>query len=74
MNELNEKGLKVGLKINIEKTKVLTNGPRNSIYIDQQEIEYVENFVYLGQQISFESRQDQEISRRTQNALLFREI
>ena len=68
MNELNEKGLKVGLKINIEKTKVLTNGPRNSIYIDQQEIEYVENFVYLGQQISFESRQDQEISRRTQNA------
>ena len=68
IDELNEKGEEVGLKINIEKTKVMTNGLENSIAIDGHDVDYVTEFAYLGQLISFEDRQDKEIGRRTQNA------
>ena len=47
--ERKKQGRKVGLKINKEKIKILTNGPKNSIYIDEHEIEYIDDFVYMGQ-------------------------
>ena len=43
-NNLHEHGEKVGLRISQEKTKAITIG--------EQDIEYVENFTYLGSNIS----------------------
>lgn len=68
LNELNDQGKKVGLKINTAKTKAMTNGIQRALNIEGQSVEYVQEFVYLGQSISFENRQSKEISRRIQNA------
>ena len=68
VDELNKQGKKVGLKINNEKTKILTNGQKSLIHINGHVIDYVDDFIYLGQNISFQARQEQEILRRTQNA------
>ena len=46
----------------------MTNGSKGSVCINGSDVEYVDDFVYLGQNISFQTRQEQEILRRTQNA------
>ncbi|MEL7307279.1 MAG: reverse transcriptase family protein, partial [Pseudomonadota bacterium] len=68
IDELKHKGEEVGLKINFAKTKVMTNNIVTPITSDGHDLEYVNEFVYLGQLVSFENRQDKEIGRRLQNA------
>lgn len=56
---------KVGLEINISKTKVMTNGPRIPIKMKENEIEYVKSYIYLGKQISFlKANNEDEVERR----------
>lgn len=46
----------------------MTNGREITLYIvDNQIVEYVQDYVYLGQVISVEKRQDREIARRILN-------
>lgn len=55
----------VGLGISLQKTKIMTNYNETPMYIDNTEIAYVQNFVYLGKEISFNpSNNIEEIDRR----------
>ena len=43
---------KVGLKLNIEKTKITASGPITSWEIDEETVETVSDFIFLGSKIS----------------------
>ncbi|XP_063382894.1 uncharacterized protein LOC134669316 [Cydia fagiglandana] len=50
-------------------TQVMTNSKeRSSVEVDGQIIHYVDEYIYLGQLVSFSNRQDKEVERRVQNA------
>ena len=70
VQDLQSKSLKVGLKINIERTKVMTNNKiqqNNNIRLKGEQIEFAENYVYLSQNINLRDKnQDKEIQRRIQ--------
>ena len=65
---MNRRAEVVGLhvKMNIEKTKLMTNGTETPIRIGENDIDYVTEFVHLGQLISFQDQQLKEIERRIQ--------
>ncbi|CAG9133292.1 unnamed protein product [Plutella xylostella] len=68
LRELSTASLEVGLMMNRSKTKVMTNSTKRRVEVDGQEIQYVNEYIYLGQIASFENRQDKEIDRRIENA------
>jgi len=43
---------KVGLKLNIQKTKIMASGPITSCQIDGQTVEIVADFIFLGSKIT----------------------
>ena len=43
---------KVGLKLNIQKTKIMTSGPNTSQQIDGETVETVSDFIFLGSRIT----------------------
>ena len=43
---------KVGLKLNIQKTKIMASGPTTSWQIDRETVETVANFIFLGSKIT----------------------
>ena len=45
---MNEETEKVGLKLNIQKTKIMTSGPITSWQIDGETVETVIDFIFLG--------------------------
>ena len=47
-----EKSEKVGLKLNIQKTKVIAYGPNTSWQIDGETMETVRDFIFWGSQIT----------------------
>ena len=49
---MKEESEKVGLKLNIQKTKVMTNGPITSWQIDGETVETVTDFIVLGSKIT----------------------
>ena len=49
VKEESEKG---GLKLNIQKTKIMASGPITSWQIDGETVESVTDFIYLGSKIS----------------------
>ena len=51
---------KVGLKLNIQKTKIMASGPITSWEIDGETVETVSDFIFLG---STPSSQDEALSR-----------
>ena len=55
---------KVGLKLNIQKTKIMASGPITSWQIDGETVETVANFVSLGSKISADGDCSHEIKRR----------
>lgn len=67
INTLNRESLKVGLSMNKEKTKLLTNSEPVTIKIDNQTLEYVEEYNYLGQIISHKDQTNKEINKRIAN-------
>lgn len=62
---LHEESRKVGLEINLKKTNVMTNYTRVPIYLDNLPLTYVDTYIYLGKQISFNQDNNlQEVERR----------
>ena len=49
---MKEEGEKVGLKCNIQKTKIMTSGPTTSWQIDWETVETVADFIFLGSKIT----------------------
>ena len=47
-----EESEKVGLKLNIQKTKVMASGPTTSWQIDGETVETVADFIFLGSKIT----------------------
>jgi len=54
---------KAGLKLNIQKTKIMASGPITSWQIDRQTMETVKEFISLGSQITEDGDCSQEIKR-----------
>ena len=46
--KVKEQSEKVGLKLNIQKTKIMTSGPITSWEIDGETVETVSDFIFLG--------------------------
>ena len=55
---------KVGLKLNIQKTKIMAFGPITSWKIDGETMETVKNFIFLGSKITADGDCSHEIKRR----------
>ena len=55
---------KVGLKLNIQKTKIMTSGPITPWEIDEETVETVSDFILGGSQITADGDCSQEIKRR----------
>ena len=49
--KVKEESEKVGLKLNIQKTKIMTSGPITSWQIDRETMETVADFIFLGSKI-----------------------
>ena len=59
-----EESERVGLKLNIQKTKITASGPITSWQIDGETIETVTGFIFLGSKITAEGDCSHEIKRR----------
>ena len=55
---------KVGLKLNIQKTKIMASGPTTSWEIDEETVETVSDFIFLGSKITTDGDCSHEIKRR----------
>ena len=55
---------KVGLKLNIQKTKIMASGPITSWQIDGETVETVADFIFLGSKITADGDFSHEIKRR----------
>ena len=55
---------KVGLKLNIQKTKIMASGPNNSWEIDGKTVETVADFIFLDSKITADGDCSHEIKRR----------
>ena len=55
---------KVGLKLNIQKTKIMASGPITSLEIYGETVETVSDFTYLGSKITADGECSHEIKRR----------
>ncbi|CAK1595505.1 unnamed protein product [Parnassius mnemosyne] len=64
INNLNEESIKAGLKMNTNKTKIMTNSTKSNITINGDSLEYVKDYIYLGQVISIENQIPKEINLR----------
>ena len=58
-----EESEKVGLKLNIQKTKVMASGPITSWEIDEETVETVSDFIFLGSKITADGDCSHEIKR-----------
>ena len=54
---------KVGLKLNIQKTKIMASGPTTSWEIDGETVETVWDFIFLGSKITTDGDCSHEIKR-----------
>ena len=61
---MKEESEKVGLKLNIQKTKIMASGPINSWEIDGETVEIVSDFIFLGSKITVDGDCSHEIKRR----------
>ena len=64
MMKMKEESEKVGLKLNIQKTKIMASGPINSWQIDEETVETVSDFILGGSKITADSGYSHEIKRR----------
>ena len=61
--KVKEESEKVGLKLNIQKTKIMPSGPITSWQIDGKTVETVANFIFLGSKITADGDCSHEIKR-----------
>ena len=62
--KVKEESEKVGLKLNIQKTKIMASGPITSWQIDGETVETVAGLIFLGSKITADSDCSHEIKRR----------
>ena len=62
--KMKEESEKVGLKLNIQKTKVMASSPITSWEIDGETVETVSDFIFLGSKITADGDCSHEIKRR----------
>ena len=61
--KVKEESEKVGLKLNIQKTKIMASSPTTSWEIDGETVETVSDFIFLGSKITTDSDCSHEIKR-----------
>ena len=61
--KVKEESEKVGLELNIQKTKVMVSGPITSWEIDRETVETVADFIFLGSKITADGDCSHEIKR-----------
>ena len=61
--KVKEESEKVGLKLNIQKTKIMSSGPITSWHIDGETMVTVTNFIFLGSKITVDGDCSHEIKR-----------
>ena len=61
--KLKEESDKVGLKLNIQKTKIVASGPITSLQIDGETVKTVADFIFLGSKITADGDCSHEIKR-----------
>ena len=62
--KVKEESEKVGLKLKVQKTKIMTSGPITSWQIDGETVETVSDFIFLGSKITTDGDCSPEIKRR----------
>ena len=62
--KVKEEREKVGLKLNIQKTKIMASGPITSLQIDGETVETVADFIFLGSKITADGDCSHEIKKR----------
>ena len=62
--KVKEESKEVGLKLNIQKTKLIASGPITSLQIDGETVETVRDFIFLGSKITADGDCSHEIKRR----------
>ena len=62
--KVKEESEKVGLKLNIQKTKITVSGPITSWQIDAETMQTVADFIFLGSKITADGDRSHEIKRR----------
>ena len=63
--KVKEESEKVGLKLNIQKTKIMASGPITSWQIDGEPVETVTDFIFLGSRITADGDCSHEIKTLT---------
>ena len=62
--KVKEESKKVGLKLNVQKTKIMASGPITSWQIDGETVEMVTDFIFRGSKITADGDCIHEIKRR----------
>ena len=62
--KVKEESEKVGLKLNIQETKVMASGPITSWEIDEEKVETVSDFIFWGSKITADGDCSHETERR----------
>ena len=62
--KVKEESEKVGLKLNIQKTKIMASGPITSWQMDGETVETVSDFIFLGSKITADGDGSHDIKRR----------
>ena len=63
--KVKEESEKLGLKLNIQKTKIIASGPISSWEIDGGTVETVSDFIFLGSKITADGDCSHEIKRHS---------
>ncbi|CAF3391752.1 unnamed protein product [Rotaria socialis] len=64
LRKVKEESAAAGLKLNMKKTFVMTNAPIQEFYIDNDQVEIVKEFIFLGSSINIDGNCSNEIKRR----------
>ena len=62
--KVKEESEKIGLKLNIQKTKIIASGPNTSWEIDGETVETVSDFIFWGSKITADGDCSHEIKKR----------
>ena len=60
---MKEESEKVGIKLNIQKTKIMASGPITSSQINRETVETVTDYIFLGSKITADGEWSHEIKR-----------
>ena len=64
--KVKQEGEKAGLKLNIQKTKIMASGPITSWQVDGETVETVTDFIFLGSKITMDGDYNHKIKKNKQ--------